>query len=342
MREVDYRFYRVRNGVPVEELYAKGAPSIRFQSAASVMRSLSGVFKHTDKANWFIDRIRAEMTLDGVTSPLGVFAVSSLSENYGSGEAADNIEAMDYGLIVKQVSTEGILHLSAGTGYIDQIKDMLRECGLNTIYSDADASTLQTDREDWEEGTSYLTIINTLLGEINFNPLWFDEEGAARLTAYQAPSARNIKNAFKSGDDSIIADSCTIVQDIYQPYNVFKVIVSNADLTQPMTAVSVNSDPRSPISTAQLKRRIMAPIVKLDNIASQEALQAHADKLRDDSQIASEAITFTTANVAGHGYLDTIALSHERLDGIYQETDWTMQLSYSGKMTHKAKRILYI
>ena len=48
------------------------------------------------------------------------------------------------------------------------------------------------------------------------------------------------------------------------------------------------------------------------------------------------------ANIVKHSNADTIALEHERLRGIYQETDWTMQLAYSGKMTHKAKRILFL
>lgn len=342
MREVEYRFYRVRDGVTLETLQAKGAPTIRFQSGAKVMRSLSGAFKHSSGANWFTDRIRAEMTLNGVTSPLGVFAVSTLSESYSNGVSIDNIEAMDFGLLVKQVSTEGVLHLSKGAEYIATIKSLLSECGLISIYADPSEATLQTDREDWDEGTSYLTIVNALLEELNYNPLWFDAEGNARLTAYQAPTMTNVRHEYKSGADSVILDACTITQDIYSPYNVFKVIVSNADLTEPMTAVAVNSDPTSKTSTAQLNRRILAPVTKLDNIASQDALQAYADKLRDDSQIASEAITFSTANMPGHAYLDTIALEHERLSGIYVETDWSMSLSYSGKMTHKAKRVLYL
>ena len=80
----------------------------------------------------------------------------------------------------------------------------------------------------------------------------------------------------------------------------------------------------------------------MDNIASQAALQAYVERLRFESQLADETVTFTTANTPNHGYKDILALEHERLSGIYQETEWTMQLAYNGQMTHKAKRIVYL
>ena len=68
----------------------------------------------------------------------------------------------------------------------------------------------------------------------------------------------------------------------------------------------------------------------------------YVERLRFESQLADETVNFTTANTPNHGYKDILALEHERLSGIYQETEWTMQLSYSGQMTHKAKRIIYM
>ena len=343
MREVEYRFQVLRNNVPYDELHALGAPTVRHQGRATITRSLSGTFrKSTKEINWLNDRVRPQMWLDGEWHSLGVFVASSMVENYANGVSTVALQAMDRALLVKQVSTEGLLHLTAGERYLDVIKRMLLECGITGVLSDENEDVLATDREDWNEGTSYITIINALLSEIAFTPLWFDAEGYARLTRYTEPSAANIDHVYSSGNSSLIADACSITQDIYNPANVFKAVVSNADMETPMVATAVNDNAASPISTVSLGRRILAPIVRLDNIASQEALQAYVDRLRFESQLAEEKISFTTANLPTHSNADTIALEHERLRGIYQETDWTMQLAYSGRMTHKAKRILIL
>ena len=343
MREVDYRYQILRNNVPYAQMHAVGTPSVRYQGSATITRSFSGTFRKPDKEiNWFNDRVRPQMWLDGQWHSLGVFVASSVTESYANGVSTIALQAMDRALLVKQVATEGLMHLTAGERYLDVVKRLLTECGITGVLADDNEDVLPTDREDWNEGTSYITIINALLSEIAFDALWFDAEGYARLTRYTEPSAATIDHVYHTGNSSVIVDACSITQDIYNPTNVFKVVVSNADMEAPMVATAVNDSVTSPISTVSLGRRILAPIVRLDNIASQEALQTYADRLRFESQMADEKITFTTANVPAHSHADTVALQHERLNGIYRETDWTMQLSYSGQMTHKAKRIMFL
>lgn len=343
MRTVDYRYQVMRKGVPLVSLSARGMPAIRMQSTAKIMRSMSGSFLQPDMAvDWLTDRLRVGMYLDGAWYDIGTFAVSSLTESYTGGTDVITIQAMDYALLVKQSSTEGILHLAKGTPYISAITTLLASAGIDTVMAADSNDILTTDREDWDEGTSYLDIINQLLAEIAFDPLWFDASGVARLTMHAEPNVSNVKHTYASGKNSIIAADCNIGQDLYSPYNVFKVIVSNADLETPMVATSVNDSVSSPVSVPRLGRRILAPIKKLDNIASQAALQAYADKMRFESQLATETITYTTANTPTHGYADVVALEHERLQGVYQETEWTINCGYNGQMQHKARRILYL
>jgi len=342
MREVDYKFEVLRNGVVIKHLSALGSPALKHQSSGTIMRSLTVQIEPVDGVNWYMDRIKPSMYLDGQWYPLGVFVVSSAPEDYRNGRSIINIQAMDQTLLVQQMSTEGTLHLTAGTGYLSAITALLIASGIPNAIADTNTDVLATDREDWDEGTKCIEIVNQLLGEIGYNPLWFDSSGMARLTKYVAPNIANITHIYKGDEASLIADACKVVVDCYDPHNVFKAIVSNSDMAEPMVAVSVNADPLSPISTAQLGRRIMAPVVKLDNIASQEALQAYTDKMRGESLLTDEVITFTTANVPTHGYLDTVAIEHERIRGVYRETDWSMTLAYNGQMVHTAKRILTI
>ena len=184
MRRVDYRFQVLRNGVPYAELAAIGAPTIKMQSTAAIARSLSGEFaKPRDwEPNFLRDEIRPQMQLDGQWFSLGVFIASSVSETWSNGAGHLRIEAMDRTLLVKQVSTEGLLHLSAGTPYTTAVTQLLAAAGITSVLTDASDDVLTTDREDWDEGTSYLNIANALLDEMAYDPLWFDGDGVARLT----------------------------------------------------------------------------------------------------------------------------------------------------------------
>ena len=341
-REVDYRFELLREGVKLKELHALSTASLSMQADAEITRSLSLSILEDADADWLTDRIRPVMYLNGQAFPLGVFAVSTATKQYDQNAVHENIEALDLAVLVKQARTEGLLHLNAGSLYMDAIKELLTGAGITSILADDAGDVFLYDREDWEEGTPYLTIINALLTEIAFEPLWFDDAGTARLERYREPSAENLDHVYRSGDESFIFASCEESTDLYNPSNVFKAVVSSAEMETAMTAVSVNDDPLSRISTVRLGRRILAPVVKLDSIASQQALQTYVDRMRMESRMATEEIVITTANMPGHGYHDTIALEHERLSGIYQEIGWSMALAVAGVMEHTCKRILYI
>ena len=265
----------ITKGQEGKELAAIGAPTIKMQSTAAIARSLSGEFaKPLDwEPNFLRDEIRPQMQLDGQWFSLGVFIASSVSETWSNGAGHLRIEAMDRTLLVKQVSTEGLLHLSAGTPYTTAVTQLLAAAGITSVLTDASDDALTTDREDWDEGTSYLNIANALLDEMAYDPLWFDGDGVARLTRYSEPTASNVEHIYQSGANAYIASTCTLTQDIYNPTNVFKAVVSNPDLPEPLTATAVNESVSSPISTVNLGRRILAPIARMDNIASQTALQ---------------------------------------------------------------------
>ena len=66
-----------------------------------------------------------------------------------------------------------------------------------------------------------------------------------------------------------------------------------------------------------------------------------ADTLRMKSLISSEVVTFDTAINPEHSVFNVVALNNDTLQGIFAEVSWTMYLSASALMTHKARRALY-
>lgn len=341
-REIDFRYTVMRNAADYIELQPSqdSAPSLRMEQDAEIKTSLSGTFLQDERFDPLTDEIRAEMILDGVTHPLGVFAVAECRKLRNETEATMQIEGFDRCWRVRDTCTENLLHLAAGTAYLDAVATLLTAAGIAVIVRTPNAATLSEAREDWPTGTSYLTIINDLLSEINYKQLWFDSTGAAVLEPVTVPSAANIMHTLSDADvRSLVLPELESVTDIYSAPNVFLCVCSNADKANPMTARSENSNPQSPLSIPRRGRRI-TKVVKVNNIADQNALQAYADQLRNESMYAGETISLRTALLPGYGVADVTALRIGELLTICIESAWTMELTVGGTMEHTLERVV--
>lgn len=329
----------VRQGAEVGEYRATDTPQVAMNRDGEIKMSLRGTFLKNDVADLLTDHIRPYVILDGKEHPLGEFVVTTVKDLYSeSGAARTEIEAYDLAYLVKRRTLEERIFLAAGTKYTDAVQALLLESGLEKILCESNDATLATDREDWELGESYLTVVNQLLGEINYNSLWIDLEGNARLSRYHPPDAASIRHTYRNDAFSLLGGETASELDVYQKYNVFRAVVSNPDYDVPLTAVSVNDDPNSPLSVMRLGR-IAAPVERLSNIADQAELQTYVDNCKAKSMIATETITFITAILPTHEVGDVVALQNKALDGIYEETEWALPLSYDETMSHKARRV---
>lgn len=341
-RHISARYDVIRDGVKITQLYAKVPASINMIMDAQLKTYITGTFENNDEINLLNDHIRPYLIIDDEYFPLGDYVIGVAEMKMTSTGIDMYIEAYDQSLIASQTRLDTRLSLAAGKLYIDAIKEMLQKCGITMIMADPNEATLSTVREDWEVGTSYLDIINDLLSEINYKPLFFDEYGIAMLRKNVSPSASNIEFVYRADEMSILSADATSVLDIYNAPNVFIVEVSNPDLPAPMRAISTNEDPGSILSTVRRGRRIVAPLERLDNIASQSALQEYADNKMMQSMLATDTITFETALEPGHSVGNVVAIHHPKFSGIYQETEWDITLAPGSLMRHKARRIVYL
>lgn len=337
-----YRIEVLRNGARVAELQAVNPPKITFNAESTIKSGLSGEFKYSPELDPINDEIKAWQIIDGEETPAGVFSVGVLVDNYADTVHTIKIEAYDRAFLLQSIRTENILHLSAGTNYIEVIKTLFAKAGISLYTATATTSTLATDREDWEMGTDYLTIINDLLGEINYSNIWFDANGYAKLLPVKNPDAGDIKRSYDSDTSvSLLSPACQSELDIYDKPNVYVVVCSNPDNDEPMTATAVNDNPLSSLSTLKRKRRIVQ-VLKVDNIADQKALQEYAQRLCNDSMLSSETVTIRTSPVDVSGLSDTVALYHPDITGIYQETAWSLTMQPGASMTHTLRRSVLI
>lgn len=341
-RTVEFRYMTIKNGADFRKIYPaeNAAPVIRMSDSAEIKTSLSGTFLQDPEIDWFSVEIRPEMILDGVRHPLGIYAVAESTETKSETETTVSVECYDRCWRVRDTYAETAVYFAAGTNYLTAVESLLTAAGISMISKTGTTATLAEGRQDWEIGASYLEIVNQLLDEINYNPLWFNSSGAAVLEPASVPTAANIDHTFDAGDiRSLMLPQIIRETDLYSAANVFLCICSNADKASAMTATSENTNPQSPLSIPRRGRRIMK-VVRVDNIASQDELQAYADRIRNESLISGETILVHTALLPGFGVADVTAIRTEDLSAICIEREWEMQLVTGGDMRHTLERVV--
>lgn len=359
-REVDFIYKVLRSGADYAFLRAEGAPTIRMQRSSEIKMSFQGDFRpgavdaegNPVPVNWLADEVEPVIVIDGVQTPLGVFAASKAPETDEDGKKTLSVQAYDRCWRVKDTRAESRPYWAAGTLYLDAVEQLLVASGVNTFVAIPTDAAFYTAREDWDVGTSYLQIINELLDEISYKPLWFDGEGVAVLEPFSVPTAESIEHTLTdlveraSGlpdpakIERLIGRKITRSTDIYEAPNVWVCVCDNPDFPAPLVATSENNNVNSPLSTLRRGRRIVKK-VDVKNIASQLELQNYADTLRNKSLISGEIIELETALLPGYGVDDVVALHYGNFDGIGIDHEWTMNLTVGGTMTHKIEKVVY-
>lgn len=341
-RTIDFRYVILRGDADFCELHPieGNEPTIRMDDSAEIKMSLTGAFVPDDRINWLTDRIRPEMILDGVTHPLGIFLPATVRRSDNENARTVSIEAYDLCWLLRDTKAEQPVVFGSGTKYVTAVQQLLTQCGIILSSITANAAAL-TEIRVWEIGTSYLEIANELLGEINYKPLWFNSDGMAILEPKAAPTVDNIRHSLDGSDvRSLLLPQITRETDIYSAPNVFVVSVGNPDKGTNMTAKAENTQPDSPLSIAKRGRRIVQ-FVRLNNIASQQELQAYADNLMRESLYIGETIEVVTGIFPGYGVADVVALSMDEVFSICIEHSWQMTLAVGGEMKHTLERVIY-
>lgn len=339
-RSLDFRFRIMRGGADYGELYPAESsyPRISMRSSNPVKTNFSGTFLPPEKdVDWMSDEIRPEILLEGVAYSLGIFQPIKV-QRIDNGTAVNlSISANDRCWAVRDTRSESRVFFAAGTNYVAAAVSVLTGTGIAVINAVQTAATLGEDRE-WPIGTSRLDIVNELLTEINYEQLWFDGSGTAMIQPVRIPNAVNISHILdETKIESLMLPGIQSDTDLLSAANVFVCVCSNADKSSAMTAIAENTNPQSPLSIARRGKRI-TKVIQINNIASQAALQAFANRQVSDSMMAGEVITAKTCLLPGFGVDDVTSIRYGDLLAICRETGWTMDLKVGGQMTHTLER----
>lgn len=333
------RFEVLRSGGVIGELYPYDTPEISCKADTALKMSMRGVFvRPTFAMDWLRDRIRAIIVLNGEEYNAGIFLPVTPVMRVSDGMELVEIEAYSLLYLAERTKTEGIYHIDAGVNYISAINALLLGAGLDNYGGDATTAVMATAREDWDEGTSYIEIINQLLGEIGYNSAWVDLQGKVWLTKYVDPGMDAIDHTYRADGESIITADYSYSDDSFDKANVFKLYCQNPEFEEPISATAVNDDESSPFSTVSLGARVLY-VESVDNVPDLETLQERANEMMRKSKYRTETVEFTTAIAPGHQTFDTLAIDNGEITGLYREVEWTMRLAAGEYMTHKAERV---
>ena len=339
--EVRYCFELLRDGVRLQEVKAARTGDIYCSAAAEIKRSVSCSLYLPEDADLLRDELRVSLLLDGVKTPLGIFTVTTMPRSVGSdGVTVYRCEGYDRGYRVqsRRIEKRSEGYIAAGTKYTDAVESFLLRAGIQNVLLPSSDLTLREAREDWDVGESFLTIVNTLLGEINYNSLWFDAAGIARSEPYTAPTARGVRFTYRTGKDAVVR-AHSAQDDYFGAHNVFTVGVSESG-TEPIYATAVNDAVDSRISTVY-RGRIAAPVVMLQGTPSEAEVQRYAQNLVLKSRISTETVSIQTAPEGGHEVGDAISLYLPEISGKFEEIGRTLPLDGS-LMTHELRRAVYV
>ena len=350
-RDVKIRYELMRGGAFCALLRAQARTGkIRVNSADRLKSLLTATFSpvaydvdgRAVEIDVLNDEIRPILSLDGVEHPLGVY-VFAKPQNAVSGPVESlSVSAYDRTKKVADTNSENYLFFQRATAYLSAIEGLLTQAGISTVFKTASSALFQEAREDWPPGTSYLDIINKLLGELAYNPLWFDAEGSAHLEPSAVPNASAVTHVLDTADPEtrVVAGYMTRTRDLFSAPNVFKAICQNPDKSVALSATAVNDNPQSPLSIPRRGRRI-AKIVYVDNTPGFNALQATVNRMRDESLLSGEIIEVETGLQPGWGVGDVVALTDKGKTDICVSRSFTMDLRAGGTMHHKLEKVVY-
>lgn len=340
-REVSFRYDLFdRNDLFKKQLYTVQECTVSYDALSELKSSARLVMADDSSVDYANDRIRVSCSVriraESRSFPMGTFLLSSPARSISDTVVTRDIEAYSKLQIYKDDKVESRWVVSRGTNVVNEV---IRLLGTNRYRLPSSGLTLAADRE-WEIGTDKLTIINDLLEVINYTSLRVSPDGYFEAEPYVLPSERAVDFAYLDDRSSVIGRALSDDIDLFSVPNVFVRYVDNPDAA-PLRSVYVNDNPYSPTSTVSRGRRITS-CEEVRDVADQTTLDEIA---RRDAAAASQVysnVTFETAIMPVHGYLNTIRLHAGGVDGIYQETAWELPCAAGAMMTHTVRKVVQV
>jgi hypothetical protein len=318
--------------------------SVAHSALADIKRTARFSIRDDGDIDFLNDRIqpfvRLQMPGGGFAEwSQGIFLLSSPERKERTRKIYRDVEAYDGLQVLQDDKFEDRYSVAAGMNYITAITTILTGAGITKTNLEASALTLPSDRE-WEPGTTKLAVINALLSELNYIPIYVDEYGYYTSRKYVSPDARAAEYTYADDELSVIYNGLVDKLDLFSVANKFVAFTSNPDAAT-LRSVYTNSNALSPLSTVS-RGRTITDVRKLDSVADQATLDSYVARIAFEASQVFGYVTAETAIMPMHSHNDVVRIEYSAM-GIYEkftETGWTMQLQAGARMRHDLRRVI--
>lgn len=298
--------------------------------------SVIGNWKNVkNEFDMFSDRLRPVMIINDKECNFGDFMVIAAPLENDGKEFLYNIEAYDETMMLKQSALTDRKYFPAGTTYLSIIGSLLTDCGLSKVIEEESNAQITIDHE-YAIGTSYLSIINNLLDEINYSHVYAGENGYIYLT--QNTTKQTVDYVYTDKNSTIISPISTDT-DIYQLPNVIVGYVSSPDIDTVLKYKRVNDDPSSVISTVRRGYNVVQAY-QFDDCPDSATLQRAVDQKFLESTQATETAKVSTMPDDNHSYGSMVSLGTKDDYTVFREVGWSIE--FGGTMIHNLERKTFV
>ncbi|WP_342025719.1 hypothetical protein AADC60_24470 [Cytobacillus pseudoceanisediminis] len=321
------------------------AGEVAMNSLAEIKRTARFSLKDDGSIDFLNDRIQpfveVKMKNDFISFPLGIFLLSSPTRKDQTNGVFRDVEAYGGLIILRDDKLEQRLIVPAGSRYYEEIIKILQSAGITKYNIENTNAVLQRDIE-FEPGREKLFAINELLRQINYTPIYDDENGIFTSSYYRSPAVRAADYTYKDDELSVTFQGMEEELDLFNVPNKWVVVCSNAE-QEPLVSSYTNDNPDSPISTVNRGRTIV-DFREVSDIADQASLDAYVQRIAFEASQVYGKITFETALMPMHDFSDVLEVVYSPLNitGKYAETAWSMPLSVGAKMKHEVRKVVQI
>lgn len=321
------------------------AGEVSMNSLAEIKRTARFSLKDDGDIDYLNDRIQpfveVQMKSGYISFPQGIFLLSSPTRTDQTNGVFRDIEAFGGLLILRDDKFEQRYIVPAGARYYDEIIKILDSAGIIKYNIENTDAVLQRDIE-FEPGKEKLFAVNELLRQINYTPIFDDENGIFTSSYYRSPAVKSADYTYKDDELSVTFQGMQEELDLFNVPNKWVVVCSNAEQV-PLVSSYTNDNPDSPISTVSRGRTIV-DYREVSDIADQASLDAYVQRIAFEASQIYGKISFETAIMPMHDYADVLEIDYSPLGikGKYAETSWTMPMAVGAKMTHEIRRVVQI
>lgn len=289
---------------------------------------------------WGSALVRPYITItDGIDEArfnLGAYFTNTPERDLAELPVAYDVECEDI-LSVLDDQVGDAYAVAKGTSYLVAIENLLVSQGVQKYSIDSDASSLvlPTDRV-WmfDENTTWLTIINDLLGAIGYAGVWSDWDGMIRCTKYVSPRDRAPEWVYDDGILTSMLGDRTTKRDYYNAPNRW--VFYRTNILDGETPVEGNGkytyvNEYNGDTSVEQRGRTITRVVGID-AADHPSLVAAAQRTIDADMSIPTTINVTTFPNPLHWHMDVVRIEDEAYGPPTNAlaTKWTMALDGSG------------